>query len=144
MKKILQIILISSCVLFAQIVFANPFCRAGFDKMVQSLNLDPNQKTQIAPILRQLKQQLQNSGEQMGDLNKQINQEANSAPMNQAKVNDLVDKQTKLIGNMIKAKITAKNQIFSILNPKQKEKLQERVKEQEQKMAEKYKKCDND
>ena len=41
--------------------------------------------------------------------------------MNQAKVNDQVDKQTKLIGDMIKAKITAKNQIFSILNPKQKE-----------------------
>lgn len=142
MKIYLRSILIFSCVLLSLSAFANTFCREGLDKMVQSLNLDSNQKTQITPILLQLKQQVQNSVAQMGDLRKQINQESNSASMDQ--VNGLVDKQTKLIGDMIKAKIAAKNQIFSILNPTQKEKLQGMIKEEDQKMAERYKSCDKD
>ncbi len=144
MKKLLGLIVILSSMILTQTVFADSYCREGLNKMVQSLNLDESQKAKIDPILQQYKQDLHNSGSQMNGLEEQINQQVDSSNMDQAKVNDLVDKKANLIGNMMKAKVKAQSQIFSILNAQQKEKLQAMIKTEDKKMEEKYKSCDRD
>lgn len=64
--------------------------------------------------------------------------------MDQATVDGLIDKKTKLVGDMMKAKVTAQNQIYSVLNPQQKTELQNKVKKMEDKMAEQFKSCHDD
>ena len=123
-------------------VFANSFgCGEGMKHMLESLKLDDAQKTKIKPIMEQLKSTMKEDGSQMKDLEKQVNQQAESATMDQSAVNDLIDKKSKLIGDMMKAKVSAKNQIYSILNPQQKAQLQDRMKKVEEKIAAKYQSC---
>ncbi|OEH48682.1 hypothetical protein lpari_00291 [Legionella parisiensis] len=87
---------------------------------------------------------MKSGAEQMRDLSKQINQQAESASMDQSTVDSLVDKKTKLLGDMIKAKMTAKNQIYAVLKPEQKTELQNKMKKMEEKMEEKFKKCNDE
>lgn len=141
-KKFLWTIIFVSAFMLNQMVFADSsVCRESLSKMVQSVNLDDGQKAKVKSILDQLKSNLKASGSQMHDLDTQLTEQVNSSNMDQDKANGLVDQQTKLIGDMIKARIMATNQIFSILNPQQKEKLQAMIKKSEEKVAAEYKKC---
>jgi periplasmic protein CpxP/Spy len=142
-KKIIWMVTLVLSLALSQTVFANWEC-GGLKRMVGSLNLSDEQKTKIKPILEQLQTSGKTAGSQMRDLDKQIKQQVISADMDQSTVNGLVDQKTKLIGDMMKAKVTAKNQIFGILTAEQKTKLQNKMKEFEQKMTDKYKKCHGD
>lgn len=144
-KKFVWIIGFVAFFMLNQITFADSaICKESLHKMVQSLNLDASQKAKIKPILDQLKSDLKASGSQMKDLHAQIKEQTNSDNMDQAKVDGLVDNESKLIGDMIKAKIKAKNQIYAILNPQQKTKLQDMVKKAEDKIAAEFKNCTED
>lgn len=70
--------------------------------------------------------------------------QASSSSMDQGNSDALIDKKTKIIGDMMKAKMAAKNQIFSILNDKQRTELQSKMKKAEDKMIEKFKECHED
>lgn len=109
--------------------------------MVESLKLDDSQKSKIKPVLEQLKSTIQNDAAQMKGLHDQLNQQAESANMDQSTVDSLIDKKTKLIGDMMKAKIAAKNQIYAVLTPQQKTELQNKMKKMKEKMEEKFKSC---
>ncbi len=144
-KKILWIMTIMSALTFNQLTFAEPaICRAGIDKMVQELNLTDDQKAKAKPVIAQLKSDLQAAGSQMGNIESQISAQATSANMDQDKVNGLIDNKAKLIGDMMKAKVKAKNQIFAILTADQKTKLQSLVTKEDNKMAALYTNCDRD
>ena len=78
---------------------------------------------------------------QMKDLDNQIHQQVTSDKMDQAAVDALVDKKTNLIGNMMKAKISATNQIFVILTPKQRMDFQNKMNKRDEKIAAKFKAC---
>lgn len=131
------------CVLaFNPVAFSNPSLCQKLETMVQSLNLDEAQKAKIKPILAQLKTDAKAAADQMDGISSQISEQVNSAQMDQTKVNALVDKQASLIGDVMKAKIKAKNQIFSVLKPDQKTTLQNMVKKVEEKIANEFKKCD--
>lgn len=144
-RKFLWIIAFVSSLMFNQMVFADStICREGLNKMLQSINLDNDQKAKIKPILDQLKTNLKATSSQMNGLEDQITQQASSANMDQAKVNSLVDTKTKLIGDMMKARIAAKNQIFAILKPEQNAKLQDKIKKEDEKIASEFKNCDQD
>lgn len=123
------------------VVLAHSWCGEGLKNMVESLKLDDTQKSKIKPILEQLKSTMKNDVEQMKDIRQQLNQQAESTNMDQSTVDSLIDKKTKLLGDIMKAKITAKNQIYAILTPQQKTELQNKMKKMEEKMEEKYKKC---
>ncbi|QMT60342.1 Spy/CpxP family protein refolding chaperone [Legionella sp. PC997] len=141
-KKIIQTAVFAFTLVLSPVVLAHSGgCGEGFKSMVESLKLDDGQKAKIKPILDQLKTSMKNDAEQMMDLSRQINQQAQSANMDQSAVDDLIDKKTKLIGDMMKAKITAKNQIFGVLNTQQKTELQNKMKKMEAKMEEKFKNC---
>lgn len=128
-----------------QSVFADSWgCGEGMKQMIESMKLDKEQKDKIKPIMDQLKSTMRESGTQMKDLDMQINQQSVSADMDPATVDGLVDKKAKLIGDMMKAKITAKNQVLAVLTPKQKIELQNMMQKLEEKMAKKYASCHQD
>lgn len=141
-KKMVQTAAFAITIALSPLVLAHSGeCREGLKSMVESLKLDESQKSKIEPILEQLKTTMKNNAEQMKDLSKQINQQAESASMDQSTVDGLIDKKTKLIGDMIKAKVAAKNQIYAVLKPEQKTELQNKMNKVKERMAEKFKKC---
>lgn len=144
-KKFLLAIAFVFSFLFTQATFADSsICRESLSKMVQSLNLDANQKSKVNSILDQLKSNMKATGTQMDGLEDQITQQTYSANMDQNNANSVVDQKTKLIGDMMKARITATNQIYNILNPQQQAKFKSMMKTADDKMAAMYKNCDQD
>ncbi len=142
-KKCLWIVALGFSLVLSQSIFANP-CKEGLKKMVESLDLDSAQKDKIKPIIEQLKASKKDNWTQMKDLDTQMHQLATAATLDQTAINALVDKKTALIGNMMKAKITATNQIYGVLTAKQKTELQSKMDKWEGKMAEKFKDCHSD
>lgn len=141
-KFIAGVVFAFSLVLSQAALADNQACGgAGLRAMVDSLNLDAGQKEKIKPILEQLKSSVKDNASQLMDLSKQINQQSVSANMDQSTVDSLIDKKVKMIGDMIKAKVSAKNQIFAVLNDKQKSLLQSKMKEVEDKMEAKFQSC---
>ncbi|ARG96503.1 Spy/CpxP family protein refolding chaperone [Legionella micdadei] len=141
-KKILGMIVFFFALVLGQISFADSSdCGKGIKDLVESLNLDDSQKAKIKPILDQLKSTVSDKAGQMDSLRKQISQQVTSGNMDQSTVDNLVDQKTKLIGDIMKAKIAATNQIMGILNDTQKAQLQKKIQDFEEKMSEKYKKC---
>lgn len=120
-------------------------CGEGLKSMISSLKLDDAQKSKIKPIMEHLKSNVKDSVNQMSAIESQIKEQTVSANMDQSAVNNLVDQKTKLIGDLMKAKITATNQILVILTPAQKTQIQSMMKKLEEKIAAKMKSChDND
>lgn len=141
-KKLLGIMVFAFSLVLGQAVFADSeHCGEGVKKMVESLNLDDSQKAKIKPILEQLKSTIADKASQMSDLRKQISQQVQSANMDQSTVNGLVDQKTQLIGDIMKAKLAATNQIMNILNDQQKAQLHKKMQEAEEKWSEKFKSC---
>lgn len=142
-KKILGIAALVFSLFVCPTVFAHS-CGEGLKDMLASLKLDDSQKEKIKPILENMKASMKQNVEQMRELSKQINDQAISPNMDQNTVNGLIDKKTKVIGDMIKAKVMAKSQIYAILNDQQKSQLQGMMKKMEDKMEDKFKRCHDD
>ncbi|MFT4058205.1 MAG: Spy/CpxP family protein refolding chaperone [Legionella sp.] len=141
-KKLLGTLALACSLVFGSTAMAHAFgCGEGMDKMVQSLNLDDSQKQKVKPIIDSLKTSMQQNREQMKDLSKQINAQVTSPNMDQSAVNDLVDKKVKMIGDIIKAKINAKSQIFAVLNDQQKAQFKDMMKKMHDKMEAQFKSC---
>lgn len=138
-KRVIGMLALSCTMVFSQGVFAD--CGEGLKHMLQSFKLDDAQKAKLGPVMDQLKASLKENVPQMVDLDKQIQQMATSDKMDQSAVDSLIDQKTKLIGNLMKAKITAKNQIMGILTDKQKATLKDMMVKAEEKMAAKFKSC---
>lgn len=142
-KKILLAVVVAFSFIACQNVFAEGWgCGEGMKKMVGSLSMDAAQKEKIKPILEQLKSSMQTNITQMKDLHTQITQQVQSDTMDQSAMDNLIDSKTKLIGNMMKAKIMAQHQIFMLLTPVQKAKYNSMLQRVEAKWAERGKRCD--
>lgn len=141
-KTILCVVSLAFSLVFSEAALADSWgCGEGLRAMVESLKLNTDQKEKIKPILSQLKLDMSAKGIQMRGLDTQLKQQVESSNMNQATVDDLINKKTKLIGDMMKAKIMAKNQIYTILDEKQKTELQAMVSKLEEKRSAKFKSC---
>lgn len=131
---------------FALVLTSNAFAHSGMcgdrmKSMLDSMNLDSAQKEKIKPIMETLKSNMKQSAEQMKDLDKQMDEQMVSGQMDQNAMNGLIDKKSKLIGDMMKAKMMAKSQISSVLTAEQKEQWQSMMKKMKAKMEEKFKNC---
>jgi len=141
-KKIIQTVAFTCALVLSPVVLASAGeCSKGLKHMVDSLKLDDSQKAKIKPILEQLKSTIKSDASQMKDLGQQLDQQTESTNMDQSAVDSLIDRKTKLIADMIKAKITAKNQIYSVLNLQQKTELKNKMKRMEEERKEKFKNC---
>ncbi len=108
-------------------------------QMDKSLNLTIAQKLKIKVIREEAKAALMPKYETMRDLHKQINQAIATDPVDQAKIDQLVDQQTALIGAAMHIKVKAKEDIYQLLNPGQRAKFQELM----NKWDEKYQHLEN-
>lgn len=142
-KSLLWIAALSFSLMFGQTALANEHC-GDMKKMIGSLKLDDAQKAKVEPILEQFKTAMKASAGQFKDLETQINQQIQSDSTDQSALDGLIDKKTKLIGDMMKAKASAKHQIYTILSPQQRTEYQNMVKKWEEKMAAKYENCHHD
>ena len=143
-KKIIWIVAFAFSFILSQSALADSACGQGLSSMVESLRLDDSQKAKIKPILDQLKTTMKDNWTQMKDLRAQMKQQANTPNADQSSLDSLVDKKVQLIGNMIKAKLAAKNQIMGILNDQQKAALQKMMLKVEEKMEAKFQGCHED
>lgn len=142
-KKIFGVAVLVFSLFVCPTVFAHS-CGESMKDMLESLKLDDSQKQKVKPILESMKSSMKQNGEQAHDLSKQINDQVIAPNMDQSAVNALIDKKAKIIGDMIKVKVMAKHQIYTVLNDEQKTQLQSMMKKKEDKMAEKYKSCHGD
>lgn len=141
-KKILWIIAFASSLIFSQAVLADSWgCGEGLKKMLANSSLDDAQKAKIKPIMDQLKASMKDTWSKMGDLDNQIKQQVNSDKMDTSVLNSLVDQKTKLIGDAMKAKLVAQNQVMAVLTPQQKSDIQTKLQALEDKIAAKFKSC---
>ena len=144
-KKILWAMTLSLTLILSSTGFAHSsMCREKLDTMIESLKLDDQQKEKIKPILAQLKTTMSAAMTQMNSVSTQLDQQVWSTSMNEDTVNSLIDQKTKLIGEMMKAKMKAKNEVFTILTAAQRTVLQNRMKTMEEKIAAKFKNCNQD
>ena len=111
--------------------------------MVESLKLSSGQKEKIKPILEQMKSTMKENGQQMDALKQQMHQNVTADSMDQSAVDSLIDQKTKLVGNMMRAKMKAKHDIYMLLTPEQKKAFQSKLNAEEHKMADKFKNCHN-
>lgn len=141
-KNILWTIALVSSLIFSQAVLADSWgCGEGLKQMLTSLKLDDTQKAKINPIMDQMKTSMTDTWSQMKDLDKQIQQQVNSEKMDASALNGLVDQKAKLIGDTMKAKLNAQNQVMAILTPEQRTTIQNKLQAHEDKIAAKYKRC---
>jgi protein CpxP len=139
-KSLLWIVAVTFSFVLGQTAFAG-HCGEGMKRMVENFKLDATQKAKIMPILDQLKTTMQANWSQIRDLRMQINQQIQSDDMDQSTVDGLIDKKTKLMGDIMRAKINAKHQMYMLLNPQQKAAYQNMVKKLQDKMASKAESC---
>lgn len=140
-KKYLVAAAFAVSLMAGQTVFAHGCGGDGLKRMVESLHVNDAQKAKIQPVLEQLKTGMKDDESQMGDLRTQITQQVQSDTMDQATLDGLIDKKSKLIGDMMKAKSNAFHQIYVTLTADQKTKFKKMVANMEEKMAEKFKNC---
>lgn len=141
-KKYLWVIAFAFSLVVSQSVLADSWgCGEGLKSMIDSLTLEKAQKEKIKPILGKLKSDMIDNGNQMKSLDQQITLQVNAVKVDQSALDGLIDKKAKLIGDMIKAKITAEIQIFGILKAQQKIELQGMMKKLEDKISAKFKSC---
>jgi protein CpxP len=142
-KSLLWLVAVTFSLVLGQSAFANDkHCGEGMmKKMVEHFKLDSDQKAKVKPILEQLKSTMQTNWAQMRDLRMQMNQQVMSDTMDQSTVDGLIDKKTKLMGDMMKARMNAKHQVYMLLNAKQKAEYQAMAKKMHDKMASKVDEC---
>lgn len=140
-KKLFWIAALSCSLMVSGAYAKSGMCGKRLEAMVHSLKLSDEQKTKIHPIIDQLKSTMKTSAAQMKDLSNQLDQQVQSATMDQSVVDGLVDKKAKVIADSMKAKFAAQGQIFAVLTAEQKTQLHDMMKSQHEQMKAKYKKC---
>lgn len=142
-KKILSVVAVSASLMFNASVFAESAkCGEELKNIVTSaLKLDETQKEKVKPVLEQLKTTLKERGTQMQDIRAKLKAQVESDTMDQTTVDGLIDQKTKVLGEMMKARITARHDVYMLLNPEQKTKLKSEMQKIEDKWAAKFKSC---
>lgn len=141
-KKIVWIVALVSSLVLSQAALADSWgCGEGLKHMIAKMALTDAQKDKIKPIMHKLKSDMKDTWTQMKDLDNQIKQQVNSDTMDASVLNGLVDQKTKLIGNAMKAKLLAQNQVMAILTPEQKVAIKAKLQALEDKIATKFKSC---
>lgn len=144
LKKILSMFIFFFSLTVCYNAFAvDAYCGENVDKVINTLNVNDEQRAQINSVLSQLQTTLQNKSNKMGELKKEISQSLMEEPINKSKINGLISKRTELAHAIYEAKILAKIQILNTLNPAQKAKLHDMVKKVDAKKEEHMHHCHN-
>ncbi|MDI9819805.1 MULTISPECIES: Spy/CpxP family protein refolding chaperone [unclassified Legionella] len=116
-------------------------CPDRMKKMIDGLNMDAAQQAKVKAIKDQLKESQKANWEQMKSIRSQMHDLIQSDTLDDSKLNSLIDQKKELLGQMMKAKVQAKQQIYSLLNDQQKAQFKQMMKQKEENRMMKYKKC---
>lgn len=148
MKKIIMVALVAMSFLAAQLSFAdsdmqgnNCHFKERMHKMWAELKLDDAQKTKIEAIKQKMKDDMHASWQQMKALRAQMKTLVTSDKLDQSAVDKLASDKAALVSSLTKATITAKNQMYNVLNPTQKQQFQDMMQKWEEKRAAMKKEC---
>lgn len=146
-NKLLKTAVLVSALVSNQAVFAKDqspsdwWCGVQFSRIATQLKLDDAQQTKIKAIKEQLQAGLKSKRDQMDNLRKEINQQVQSASMDQTKLDGLIDTKAQLIGTMMKAENSAMHQIYGVLNEQQKTQYMQMQQQWEDTATQKYRSC---
>lgn len=99
--------------------------RGGPMKMLRKLNLTEEQSDKVFELMHEQKPAMRDKMKEMREGRKAIREAVMSDTYNAKQVNQLADKQGKLVAEMIKMRTRNFNQIYSLLTPEQKVKAKE-------------------
>lgn len=91
-----------------------------FDNLAQELNLTADQKAKIKAYKEKARSTLKENYVQLRLLRGQISAMIQADKIDEAKLDALVDKVSKIRGSMLKNRIMMQHQMYSLLNEKQK------------------------
>ena len=146
-KRIFWVAALALSLLFGQTAFANSSeeksgkscgCGDNMKRLVESLKLDDKQQASLKAIKEQTKESEKANWQQMKDVRLQIDQLVQSDKMDENKLNELINKRAELFAAMIKTKVMAKHQIYTLLNAQQKTQYQQMMKQWEDKQMSKH------
>lgn len=141
LKQSLAIVLFLITYLFNPTAFASQWeCGENLKALIQTLNLTPVQKEQVEPILVNLSSIVKTKAADLDVIDQKIDKQVYSGTIDDS-ITLEVDNKTQLIGDIIKAKLMAKKQLFALLDDKQKTLLQQKMKQLQDKFTAKYKQC---
>ena len=89
--------------------------------MAEILNLTEKQKTQIAAIHKEERQNIAPLREKMRETRQQLREAANAQPFDEAKVRALAASQADIKTELTVSRLRAKNRVSAILTPEQRE-----------------------
>ncbi|WP_392537117.1 Spy/CpxP family protein refolding chaperone [Legionella sp. 227] len=130
-KKILWLSTVVFVLTFGQPSFAciggSKHCNSHhrLDRLAQELNLTADQKAKIKAYKEKARAAFKENYGQLRLLRSQINSMIQSNKIDEAKLDSLIEKISKIRGSMLKSRIMMQHQMFSLLNEKQKAKFLE-------------------
>lgn len=114
------------------------------EKMGKMLNLTDDQKAKIKKIKMEAKEQLKSQYEKMKPIRKELHQLVTSDKMDEAKLNELINKKNAIKAETMKIKYNMKNKVYNVLDEKQKQQYTEMMKKWQDKWQDKMDKEDKD
>lgn len=143
-KSMLGIAVFIFALVFGQSVFAHSsMCEGKMKEMVKSLKLNAEQQKKIEAITTEFKSSQKDNWNSMKASHDAIMQQVQSDSMDKSKLDEAIDQQAQQIGSVMKAKAMMKNQIYVLLDAKQKAEFVKMMKMHEDKMKDMFKKCDD-
>jgi len=91
------------------------------NQLSQKLQLTPEQKASVKTLEESMRKRMRPMREESKKIDAMLHQITINAQLDEEKLNTLVKQKTTLIAEIIKNKITFKNKLYNILDPKQKE-----------------------
>lgn len=102
-------------------------------KVTEKLDLTTEQKVKIKIYAQKAKMELMIKRHEWRNIHKQVNEAFRSTSINEAKIDEFAHQEEKVMGSMAKIRLHERYDIYSTLDDKQKEKMNQIIKDWEEK-----------
>lgn len=119
-KSLFAAFVMAMSLLMGQFAFAGG-CMFNHDMkgVLSSLKLDDKQRMNIEKMVDQTKMSLQGQWVTLHNLDQKISDMVVSSNVDTTKLNSLVDERSKLMSQVMRARVDMKHQVFMMLSPEQ-------------------------
>lgn len=97
--------------------------RDPFHRMLSNINLTDEQKIKVQAFRKKLRDQFEENRAKMKSINTEMGNLIHSDKMDEKKLDDLIAQRTQMMAGMMKNMAIMRNQIYNMLDAKQKEQL---------------------
>ncbi|KTD64783.1 Spy/CpxP family protein refolding chaperone [Legionella spiritensis] len=138
-RRLMFITMLAGSFLTIQMSYADSYkkphhqCKAGWNKLINKLQLTDDQQTKIKAIKAKGRQMMQANREQFKAIRLKMNQLITSEKLDEAALDKLIDQKVALTRASLKSRIMTKNEIYNLLDPRQKQIFQDMMQKWEAK-----------